>query len=124
MYLRAMTRANYEDILGWFPDEASLVQWGGPDVIFPLDARQLDRMFDEGERLPPARKLWVGEVDGSVAAHCQVALDWRHGVARLSRVCVAPAQRGRRLALPFLSAVVRETFAMPEFERLELNVYT
>jgi RimJ/RimL family protein N-acetyltransferase len=117
-------REDFATILAWFPDEAALVQWGGADVRFPLDAPQLERPLEESMRRPPARLLWAGELDTGVVAHASVALDWRHGVARLARVCVAPAYRGRGLAVPFLSQIRDNVFGMPEFERLELNVYT
>ncbi len=56
--------------------------------------------------------------------HAQVALDWRHGLARLSRVALAPGFRGRGLAEPFLCMVLDRILARAEFERVELNVYT
>ena len=61
---------------------------------------------------------------GATAGHCQAALDWRHGVARLGRVAVNPAFRGRGLAAPFLRQVIDRIFADPAFKRVELNVYT
>ena len=122
--IRPLTRADFATILTWFPDEAALVQWGGPDVCFPLDAEQLERPLEESLLQPPARLIWVGELEADVIAHASVALDWRHAVARLGRVCVDPAYRGRGLAVPFLSQIRDIVFEMGEFERLELNVYT
>ncbi len=123
MRIRPLTREDFATILTWFPDEAALVQWGGPDVRFPLDAAQLEQPLEESTRQPPARLIWVGELETNLIAHASVALDWRHGVARLGRVCVDPAYRGRGLAVPFLSQIRDIVFGMPEFERLELNVY-
>ncbi len=124
MRIRPLTREDFATILTWFPDEAALVQWGGSDVRFPLDAAQLEGPLEESTRQPPVRLIWMGELETSVIAHASVALDWRHGVARLGRVCVAPAYRGRGMAVPFLSQIRDSVFGMPEFERLELNVYT
>lgn len=124
MEIRPLESRDFAVILGWFPNEAALVQWGGPQVRYPLDAAQLERMVQEGRDEPPRRLLWVAETDGQVVAHAQVALDWRHGVGRLGRVGIAPSYRGRGLAVPFLERVVEAFFGHPEFERLELNVYT
>ena len=121
--IRPLTREDFATILSWFPDEAALVQWGGPEVRFPLDAAQLERPLEESTRRPPARLIWVGELEATVIAHASVALDWRHGVARLGRVCIAPTYRGRGLAVPFLSRIRDSVFGMVAFERLELNVY-
>ncbi|MCG8355983.1 MAG: GNAT family N-acetyltransferase, partial [Kiloniellales bacterium] len=51
-------------------------------------------------------------------------LDWRHGTATMARVAIAPSARGRGLAPPMLKLVVDEAFALPDFERVELNVYS
>jgi RimJ/RimL family protein N-acetyltransferase len=124
MLIRPLARSDFAAILAWFPTEAALIQWGGPAVVFPLDEAQLDRMLDDGRKTPPLCQLWVGERDGVVVAHAQVALDWRHGVARLQRVGVDPHLRGQGLSVPFLRRVIDLTFAEPSFERLELNVYS
>jgi len=122
--IRPLERSDFHTIIGWFSNEAALVQWGGPDVRFPLDETQLAEMAEEARHTPPLRRLWVGELDGVVAAHAQAALDWRHGVARLARICIRPSLRGRGLAVPFLQQIIRTIFADPAFERIELNVYT
>ncbi len=124
MQIRPLERRDFQTIIDWFPSEAAPIQWGGPDVRFPLDEAQLAEMADEGRQTPPLRRLWVGELDGIPAAHAQVALDWRHGVARLARIGISPSLRGRGLAVPFLQQIIRTTFADAAFERIELNVYT
>lgn len=124
LQVRPFVQADFSTLMGWFPDEAALVQWGGPEVSFPLDAAQLDRMSAESLRSPPGRALWTGWLGEQRVAHAQVALDWRHGVARLGRVCLSPGHRGLGLAVPFLERVIGQVFAAPVFERLELNVYT
>ncbi len=73
---------------------------------------------------PPTRWLFKGVAQGLMVAHAQFALDWRHGVARLARVGVNPACRGRGLAVPFLRLILARVFAVPGFERVELNVYS
>jgi len=70
-------------------------------------------MLDDGQGQPPRRLLWVGAIDGSVVAHAQVACDWRHGVARLARVCVDPASRGRKIGRRFLGSIVEAIFRDP-----------
>ena len=124
MLIRPLERRDFPTIIGWFPSEAALVQWGGPDVRFPLDETQLAEMAEQARQTPPLRRLWVGELDGVMAAHAQAALEWRHGVARLARICISPSLRGRGLAVPFLQQIIRSIFADPTFERIELNVYT
>jgi RimJ/RimL family protein N-acetyltransferase len=122
--IRPLERRDFQTIIDWFPNEAALIQWGGPDVRFPLDGPQLAAMAEDGRRTLPSRRLWIGELDGVVAAHAQAALDWRHGAARLARVCISQAFRGRGLSVPFLYQIILTIFGDPIFERIELNVYT
>jgi RimJ/RimL family protein N-acetyltransferase len=97
---------------------------GRPRCSIP--ARWITTRRDGGTGAADAtlRRLWVGELDGVVAAHAQAALDWRYGVARLARICISPSLRGRGFAVPFLQQIIRAIFADPTFERIELNVYT
>ncbi len=108
----------------WFKSEGELVQWGGPLVVFPLDERQMQAMLDEGKGERPARRCWMAAEDGKLVGHAQVTLNWRHGLAGLCRVGVAPEARGRGLAVPMLRLVLEAAFALPGMERAELNVYT
>lgn len=124
MRVRPMLEAEIHRLLRWFPDEAALVQWGGPTLRFPLDEPQLRAMMAEGVGETPRRWLLSGEEAGAMVAHAQVALDWGHGTAVLGRVGIDPAQRGRGLAAPFLRQVIERVFTEPGFERIELNVYT
>ncbi|WP_421836806.1 GNAT family N-acetyltransferase [Novosphingobium sp.] len=118
------SQAHFETLGSWFFSEADLVQWGGPFVTFPLDAGQLGAMLAEAAASPPTRVCWMVESDGTAIGHAQLGLDWRNGVALLSRVAIAPQARGLRLALPMLRLVVDKAFAKAEIARVELKVYT
>ena len=124
LILRPFHDEDLEGLAGWFRDEAALVQWGGPDMRFPLDRAQLAEMQAGSEELPPRRELWSGLSAGRVVAHGQLFLDWRHGVARLARIAVDPSCRGQGLAGPFLRRLLQAAMARPEMLRAELNVYT
>lgn len=108
------------DVLAaWFPDARSLVQWGGPGLAHPLRRSAL------AAALPPAPGAAFSALlpDGAVAGHAQLFVDPAQGVARLARVAVAPQLRGQGLAVPMLAGVIDHAFAMPQVERIELNVF-
>jgi RimJ/RimL family protein N-acetyltransferase len=119
--------SHFATLVSWFRTEAQAVQWAGPTVTAPLDDAQLQAMLDEGRGDPPARLCWMARKrdghDDSTVGHAQLGFDWRNGVARLSRVAVAPEARGQGLASPMLAQVIARAFAFPEIERVELNVY-
>ncbi|WP_457580124.1 GNAT family N-acetyltransferase [Ensifer canadensis] len=124
MQLETFARHHIADMLDWFPTAEGLTQWGGPGLRFPLDETQLDEMQASTFGDAPARWMFAGIVDGNLAGHAQVALDWENGIGRLSRVAINPRFRGQGLAHPFLQQVIDHVFADARFERLELNVYT
>lgn len=115
---------HFPTLTSWFATEGELVRWGGPMVAFPLDAPQLQAMLDERRGEPPARLCWMAVQGDETVGHVQLAFDWRHGNARLSRVAVAPGLRGRSLATPMLRLALDEAFGCPTIERVELNVYS
>jgi len=115
---------HFDVLSSWFTSEADVVQWGGQDVSFPLRDEDFRAMLAEAASEPPTRRCWIAEEDGALIGHAQLALDWRHGNARLARVVIAPEARSRGLAAPMLRLVIEEAFADAAFQRLELNVYT
>jgi len=109
--------------MSWFTSEAELVQWAGPTLSEPLDERQLAAMLEEGFGDPPMRLCWMAEHRDMLVGHAQLGFDWRNGIARLSRVAVAPSARGKNLAKPMLGHVLGAAFGFQDIQRVELNVY-
>lgn len=125
MELRPFGHADIPELLSWFTSEAETVLWGGWATRFPLDTAQVNAMIAAAEADPPEQWTLAGTMGGETVAHGQVALDRRHGVARLMRIGIAPARRGQGLARPFLRTLIGRVFADPAgYERVELNVYT
>jgi RimJ/RimL family protein N-acetyltransferase len=124
MHLRPFTSGDFDDVCSWFRTESDLVQWGGVFVRFPLDHAQLAAMLALGETQPPSRQCWMVEHDTHIVGHVQLAFDWHHGNATISRVAVAPQARGQGLAVPMLHLILAEAFCYRDIERAELNVFT
>jgi RimJ/RimL family protein N-acetyltransferase len=114
---------HFATLSGWFATEADVVQWGGPLLTYPVTPEQLQAMLDESVGPSPARLCWMTADNGHLIGHAQLGFDWRHGNALLSRVAVAPRDRGRGLAIPMLRLVISKAFAFEAIERVELNVY-
>jgi len=124
MELRPFTPEHFSALASWFPTEASLIQWGGPKVIHPLDDAQMQAMLDEAAYHPPTRQCWMAFEDEGIVGHAQLAFDWKNGSAVLGRVAIAPECLGRGFAVPMLALVLTEAFRYPEIVRLELNVFS
>jgi RimJ/RimL family protein N-acetyltransferase len=124
MQLVPFVDADIPLLCSWFDSERAVVQWGGPDMVWPLTPDQVGVMLAEARATPPQRLMFNGVVDGAVVAHGQVHLDHRHGVARFGRFAIAPKRRGQGLAEPFVAGIIDRAFAVPGVVRLELAVYT
>ncbi|WP_286157185.1 GNAT family protein [Sinorhizobium sp. RAC02] len=125
MTLIDLENKHFAALGGWLRSERDLVQWGGPDLTYPITDHQLEQMLIEGKTTPPKRLCWMAaDATQALVGHVQLALDWRNGVARIARVMIAPNSRGQGLAVPMLKAVLEKAFSYPEIERAELNVYS
>ncbi len=116
--------AHFATLARWFGSQAEVIQWGGPMLRFPLTAAQFENMLAETAFDPPSRLAWMICESGRAIGHAQLVLDRKRGTARLARVAVAPTDRGRGLALPMLSLVLDQAFAIDRIATATLRVYT
>jgi RimJ/RimL family protein N-acetyltransferase len=124
MHLIPFSREHFEILAAWFPDEAAIIQWGGPKLSSPLDTPQMEQMLAECQIIPPARLCWMAVHNNVLIGHAQLAFDWKCGNATLGRVAIAPDQRGHGYAQFMLKPVIDIAFSYPQIMRLELNVYS
>lgn len=93
--LRDLRADDYDALISWFPTEASLRDFAGPGPTWPLDRAQLDARAAE-----PQLQTWTAWQPPSPEPIGHIEL-MRIGPqqARLDRVAIAPAHRGRGLGL-------------------------
>ena len=115
--LRSRTAADCEAIVNWIPDSAALYLFTGPRFDWPLDAAHLSAMEHDGYR---AWTLVEGGADGAIG-HVDLTVDG--GIARIGRVLISPAHRGRGLAHVLVALVVDQAKSLGASE-LRLNVIT
>lgn len=123
--LKPFSTEHFAVLSGWFDNERELAQWGGPGFSHPLDASQLAPLLQAGHGDRPERLCWMAEDESSSpVGHVQLVYDWQNGVARIARVVLAPAMRGKGFAAPMLKLVLDKAFSEEAIDRVELNVYT
>ena len=105
--VRARSDQDVHDVVGWVPDAGALYLFAGPSLTWPLTAQQLQDMTG----VTPS--VVVSSSDDLVG-HFDLVLDGR--TARLGRVMVNPALRGRGLAITVVN------FALTEARRLGADV--
>jgi len=105
--------------------DAAIVDGNGFGWLKPQPRDQMERYW-KGVLLVPERQLWVGRLDGTIAASAQLQLPPRFNEAQghsphLTTHFVAPWARGHGLAAMLLDAV--ETFCRAEgYSHLRLDV--
>lgn len=105
--------------------DAAIVDGNGFGWLEPQPRDQMERYW-KGVLLVPERQLWVGRLDGTVAASAQLQRPPRHNEAQghspqLTTHFVAPWARGHGLAAKLLEAV--EDYCRSEgFSHLRLDV--
>jgi RimJ/RimL family protein N-acetyltransferase len=106
----------------WFADLASLAEWGGPEIRFPLDAEQLAAWIAEGANERPRICFTATDERDVPIGHVQFLRDPPRRWARLGRFAVAPALRGRGIGRMLFDQAVRMAFVDLDVEHLALAV--
>ncbi len=113
--IRPRNDADVREVVGWVEDAAGLYLFSGSRLAWPLTADQLQSMATiEG------LSAWaIVSSTGDLVAHFDLTIDGV--VARLCRVIVNPALRGRGFATPVAGFAVREAQRLGA-EVVRLNV--
>jgi len=124
--LRPFNPADFAFILSCIDSEAAMVQWSGIGFQWPLTEKQLADYHAATQQPNPTVRAWsvFDAKSGDTAGHVALAnMNPRHGVATISRVLIAPSQRGRGLCRPLIREVVRLGFEDLGLRRINLAVY-
>ncbi len=122
-YVTQLNRLDLDDLCD--ATDAAIVDGNGFGWLYPQPRDQMERYW-KGVLLVPERLLWVGRLDGSVAASAQLQLPPRFNEAQahcpqLTTHFVAPWARGHGLAAGLLEAV-EEYCRSQGFSHLRLDV--
>ena len=104
--LAAATDADFDEVMTWFPDAASVDRWGGPAFRFPFTRQS----FMEDCRIDVMQSYALGNPSGHLAAFGQSYE--RTGRGHLARLVVNPLMRrqgaGKRLIEMIIASLEQE----------------
>ncbi|ALJ22506.1 GNAT family N-acetyltransferase [Microbacterium sp. No. 7] len=113
--LRERVDADIATVMSWIPDERALYLFTGPRLVWPLTVDQLAAMTVTSEI-----RAWVMVDDESlVIGHFDLTL--ADDTARIGRVIVDPAERGRGYGGALVSLAVERARSLGA-RRVALNV--
>ena len=106
------------EIIGWFPDKESVVQWGSPYMRYPLQEQSFleDMYWDE-----ISARVALGE-DGRLVGFGQYYP--KLGRCHLARLVINPQVRGRGLGEVFVAALMEHGSAELGTRQFSLYVMT
>jgi RimJ/RimL family protein N-acetyltransferase len=119
------TEADIDPLLGWITSHEELLFWTASSFGYPLTREHIQQHLRDcaarGDRLVfKAVEAETGEAIGYVEIG---ALDPRNRSARIGRVLLAPAARGRGLGAAMTRAALAYAFDVLQVHRAELGVF-
>jgi RimJ/RimL family protein N-acetyltransferase len=120
--LRPARPDDAKEMTRWFADLASLAEWGGPMVRFPLTAEDLAEWIGEAADEQPRICFTAADEQDRPIGHVQFLRDPPRRWARLGRFGVAPARRGQGFGRALFEEALRMAFVDLGIERLALFV--
>jgi ribosomal protein S18 acetylase RimI-like enzyme len=109
--------ARLPQLMRWFPDGASVRQWGGPDFRFPFT----EETFRKDVRLDDVPAWEIVSTDGALLAFGRYYL--RLGRCHLAFLAVAPEMRGRGIGLKLVEELCAEGARNLSFDEYSLFVW-
>jgi RimJ/RimL family protein N-acetyltransferase len=121
--LRPFERPDFDRLLAWIDSPESLMLWAGPLIHFPLDVAQLEAYRASAEPQSSPRRIYTAcETNGERVGHIELNDIDGHS-ARLSRVLVDPARRGRGFGPAMVRPILHLAFAELGLHRVDLLVF-
>ncbi|MBT2405284.1 MULTISPECIES: GNAT family N-acetyltransferase [unclassified Streptomyces] len=106
-------------LIDWITGPTELITWAGPSFSWPLDEAQLTAYATD-----PARHTFTAiSADSEPVGHISLRRHDDAPGARLGRVLIAPASRGRGLGESLLTLAIDQAFGDLALPLLDLGVY-
>ncbi len=124
--LQPFTPADFDALIEEIPDARFLMQWAGPQYVFPLTADQLTETLSKTVGKVPTFCAFkaVRRSPLATVGHIQlINIDKCTARCVLGRVLIFKAYRGCGFGRAMVAAAVREAFETLGMNEIELNVF-
>jgi RimJ/RimL family protein N-acetyltransferase len=119
--LRPFEERDLAPLISWVPTADELVRWSAALFRHPLDEDQLRRHLERARGPDRLEPFTVTRGERAVA-HVELSMIWPHLSCRLSRVLVAPGERGRGVGRGTVRLAVARGFGRHRVDRIDLGV--
>ena len=75
--LEPFTEADFDRLIGWIPSSDFLLQWAGPDFVYPLNRERLSEHLTDAQGDLPSKLIYkvVDSENGTAIGHIELADD-------------------------------------------------
>lgn len=117
--LKSFCKEDYPHLISWVDSAEMLMQFGGPQLVFPLTSDQLDDLVSDKRRIP---FTVVDNDTGLAIGHCEVYLSGNTG--KIGRILIGDKQkRGKGYGQALVQLLLHYCFNELNLDMAELNVF-
>lgn len=119
VYLEKFDNRFYAELIGSIKSAKDLMQFGGPEFIFPLTEEQLNKTLSDENRI--AFRV-ANSSDGSTIGHCEIY--FKDDSAKLGRILIIDKnQRGKGIGEQMVILLLQYILKNRKERNIELNVF-
>ena len=120
-------REDFDQLINWISDEELLTNWSGAMFRFPLTTESMEWYIKDTNNLQTSDALVykvIEEASGQTVGHISLGgISRKNNAARISRVLVSPAARGKGYCYYMITEVLKVAFNQLGLHRVTLGVY-
>ncbi|MCP4115075.1 MAG: GNAT family N-acetyltransferase [Desulfobacteraceae bacterium] len=124
--LERFLESDCDPLIDSVPDARFLLQWAGPNYLYPLDAAQLKRTLAKATGDQPSVKVFKAVLwrTSETVGHIQLMnIDYSRACCRIGRVMIFPGHQGAGLGKEMVRLAVREAFDNLDLVEITLGVF-
>ena len=128
--LQPFGESDFDELIAAVPDAGFLLQWAGPQYVYPLDRRQLEETVAKTAGDNPSSRVYKAVLTATAGAslptvgHVQLLdIDRQYKSCVLGRVLILPEHRGKGLGRAMVGAALREAFDALGLRDMTLAVF-
>lgn len=123
--LRKFEVGDFQRLIDWVPDADFLLQWSGPEYVYPLDVDQLTAALVKTKGIHPTHFMFKVMQGGDVVGHIELmGVDYIEKTGVLARVLIGARQNwGQGWGRMMIQLALDFAFHDLKMENIDLGVF-
>ncbi|KON85568.1 hypothetical protein AF332_01035 [Sporosarcina globispora] len=122
--LEAFTEKDFDLLISWITTPELMVQWSGAHFMFPLNYEQLSKYIISANLDTSSEYIYKVSASNEAVGHISLGrVDRVNETARIGKVFVSPAARGKGYASEMIHHILKLAFQELKLNRISLGVF-